>query len=137
MTATTETLMLDATKGSSLIIKIVAVAVLLFIGWAAFAWVDEIVRGEGEVVSSSRAQIVQNLEGGILAELHVHQGDRVKAGELLAKLQDTKFQTAVDDLQDQIDALEIKRIRLEAELEGAFDFDVPAELAHIGGGEAA
>ena len=129
MTATTETLMLDATKGSSLIIKIVAVAVLLFIGWAAFAWVDEIVRGEGEVVSSSRAQIVQNLEGGILAELHVHQGDRVKAGELLAKLQDTKFQTAVDDLQDQIDALEIKRIRLEAELEGAFDFDVPAELA--------
>ena len=129
MTATAETMMLDATKGSSRIIQIVGVAVALFIGWAAFAWVDEIVRGEGEVVSSSRAQIVQNLEGGILAELHVHQGDRVSAGQLLAKLQDTKFQTAVDDLQDQIDALEIKRIRLEAELEGAFDFDVPVELA--------
>ncbi len=87
-----------------------ALAFVVFLGWAAIAWVDEIVRAEGEVVSSSRAQIVQNLEGGILAELHVRQGDRVEAGQILAKLQDTKFRTAVDDLQDQIDALEIQAL---------------------------
>ncbi|MEL7117154.1 MAG: HlyD family type I secretion periplasmic adaptor subunit [Pseudomonadota bacterium] len=129
MTAIADGNPLDQAAGSSRIIKLVGIAFVVFIGWAALAWVDEIVRAEGEVVSSSRAQIVQNLEGGILAELHVRQGDRVAAGEVLAKLQDTKYRTSVDDLQDQIDALVIKRHRLEAELDGAFDFDVPAELA--------
>lgn len=129
MTAATDFEMTQAARGPSRIIYLVGAVFALFLLWAAIAWVDEIVRAEGEVVSSSRAQIVQNLEGGILAELHVRQGDKVSAGQILAQLQDTKFRTAVDDLQDQIDALEIKRLRLEAELAGAFDFDVPAELA--------
>ncbi len=124
-----ETALADASRGASRIIYIVGAAVVVFIAWAAIAWVDEIVRAEGEVVSSSRSQIVQNLEGGILAALHVRQGDRVEAGQVLANLQDTKFRTATDDLQDQIDALEIKRIRLEAELAGAFEFTVPDDLA--------
>ncbi|KAE9632826.1 HlyD family type I secretion periplasmic adaptor subunit [Parasedimentitalea maritima] len=118
-----------STRGASRIIYLVGLALVLFLVWAAIAWVDEIVRADGEVVSSSRAQIVQNLEGGILAELNVHQGDTVAAGQVLAKLQDTKFRAAKDDLQDQIDALEIRRLRLEAEMEGAYDFMVPEELA--------
>ncbi|WP_282076727.1 HlyD family type I secretion periplasmic adaptor subunit [Epibacterium ulvae] len=120
--------MAQAAQFSSRIIYIVGAALLVFLGWATFAWVDEIVRADGEVVSSSRAQIVQNLEGGILAELQVRQGDVVQAGQILAKLQDTRFQTKVDDLQDQIDALEIKQYRLEAEVSGGFEFDVNAEL---------
>jgi adhesin transport system membrane fusion protein len=119
----------ESSRGASRIIYLVAGALVVFLLWASFAWVDEIVRADGEVVSSSRSQIVQNLEGGILAELHVHQGDEVKAGQILARLQDTKFRAAADDLQDRIDALEIKQYRLEAELEGAFDFDAPQELA--------
>ncbi|AUQ97619.1 HlyD family type I secretion periplasmic adaptor subunit [Phaeobacter inhibens] len=119
----------ETSRGASRIIYLVAGALVVFLLWASFAWVDEIVRADGEVVSSSRSQIVQNLEGGILAELHVHQGDVVKAGQILARLQDTKFRAAADDLQDRIDALEIKQYRLEAELEGAFDFNVPGELA--------
>lgn len=128
-TLTSEANLVDAAKGSSRMIYLIATAFGVFILWAAFAWVDEIVRAEGEVVSSSRAQIVQNLEGGILENLFVRQGDRVEAGQLLAKLRDTKFRASVDDLQDQIDALDIKRLRLEAELEGAFDFAVPQDLA--------
>lgn len=119
----------ETSRGASRIIYLVAGALVVFLLWASFAWVDEIVRADGEVVSSSRSQIVQNLEGGILAELYVHQGDAVKAGQILARLQDTKFRAAADDLQDRIDALEIKQYRLEAELEGAFDFNVPEELA--------
>ncbi len=110
-------------------VRLVGVAVLIFLLWAAFAWIDEIVRADGEVVSSSRSQIIQNLEGGILADLSVKQGDLVEQGQILATLQDTKFRTAFDDLQDQLDALDIKRLRLEAEIEGAFEFEVPAELA--------
>ncbi|MQQ09775.1 HlyD family efflux transporter periplasmic adaptor subunit [Epibacterium sp. SM1979] len=115
--------------GSSRIIYLAAGAVLVFLIWAAFAWIDEIVRADGEVVSSSRSQIIQNLEGGILAELYVRQGDTVEAGQVLAKLQATRFQTTADDLQDQIDALAIKQYRLEAEASGAFEFDVSPELA--------
>lgn len=100
-----------------------------FLFWAAFAWVDEIVRAEGSLISSSRPQIIQNLEGGILAELAVKEGYIVQKGDPLARLQGTHFQSAVDDLQDQITALEIRHLRLEAELAGQFDFVVPNTLA--------
>ncbi|KCV83026.1 HlyD family type I secretion membrane fusion protein [Actibacterium atlanticum] len=119
----------EALSGSSRIIRLIGLAFVLFILWAAFASVDEIVRADGQVVSSSRAQIIQNLEGGILAELNVGQGALVEAGQVLGRLQDTKFRTTAEDLQDQIDALEIRQHRLEAELEGAFDFNVAPELA--------
>lgn len=121
--------LIEGTRASSRIIQLVALALAVFLTWAGFASVDEIVRADGQVVSSSRAQIVQNLEGGILAELHVRQGDVVQAGQVLAKLQDTKFRAMADDLHDQIDALEIKQYRLEAEIEGAFEFAVPEALA--------
>ncbi len=116
-------------RGPSLIIWLVGATVLLFLIWAKFAWIDEIVRAPGSVVSSSRPQIVQNLEGGILAEMLVSEGDIVETGDVLAHLHATRFVTAVDDLQDQINAREIRRIRLEAEMAGMFDFDVPDDLA--------
>ena len=89
-------------RGPSLIIWLVGATVLLFLIWAKFAWIDEIVRAPGSVVSSSRPQIVQNLEGGILAEMLVSEGDIVETGDVLAHLHATRFVTAVDDLQDQI-----------------------------------
>ena len=119
----------ETMRGPSIIIWLVAATLAVFIGWAAFAWIDEIVRADGEVVSSSRPQIIQNLEGGILSEMLVSQGDTVQPGQVLATLYATRFQTAVDDLQEQIDALEVRRLRLEAEVSGAFDFDVAADLA--------
>ncbi len=119
----------EGMRGSSLLIWLVAGTLALFVGWAYFASIDEIVRADGEFVSSSKPQIIQNLEGGILSELLVAEGDEVEQGEILARLRGTKFQSSVDDLSDQIDALEIRKLRLQAELEGAFDFDVPATLA--------
>lgn len=60
-----------AMLGPSRIIRVIGVGLIIFLGWAAFASIDKIVRADGEVVSSSRSQIIQNLEGGILAELFV------------------------------------------------------------------
>lgn len=119
----------DQLRSSRLTIRLITLAVGLFVVWSAFAWVDEIVRADGEVVSSSRSQSVQNLEGGILADLVVRQGDVVQAGQTLATLQDTRFRSAFDDLQNQTDALTIRRMRLEAETDGALEFDVPEDLA--------
>lgn len=116
-------------RGPSRTIWMIVLAAVVFVVWAAFAWVDEIVRATGEVVSSSRPQIIQNLEGGILAELNVAEGDVVEPGQTLARLYGTQYQSAVDELADEIAALEIRRFRLEAEIAGEQGFDVPQSLA--------
>ncbi len=112
-------------RGPARIIYLCGAAVLVFVLWAAFAWVDEIVRGQGEMISSSRPQIIQNLEGGILAELLVGEGDIVNRGEVLARLEGTQFQSQADDLKNQITALTVRKARLDAELAGQFDFKLP------------
>ncbi|MFT4743216.1 MAG: adhesin transport system membrane fusion protein [Yoonia sp.] len=116
-------------RGSSVTIWLVGATVLIFLLWAKFASLDEIVRANGELVSASRPQIIQNLEGGILAELLVSEGDIVQPGDVLARLRGTGFQTSVADLEDQILSAEIRRLRLEAEIGGAFDFSVPVAIA--------
>ncbi len=112
------------TRRMSLTIWLVAVTVIVFLIWASVAWVDQIVRGPGEIVSSSKPQIIQNLEGGILAELYVHEGDVVETGTVLARLHGTQYQTQVDDLEAQIAGLEIRQLRLEAEMAGIDAFEV-------------
>ncbi|MFE3836752.1 HlyD family efflux transporter periplasmic adaptor subunit [Pseudogemmobacter sonorensis] len=106
----------------SAVIWAIAAALGVFLLWASFAWVDEIVRAQGTAVSSSRAQIIQNLEGGILAELNVTEGDVVEPGQLLGRLQSTQYQSATDDLADQIAGLEIRKLRIEAEMRGEARF---------------
>jgi membrane fusion protein, adhesin transport system len=133
MSHTFENPMQQELKGPSMLIWLSAGALALFLLWAAFAWVDEIVRGEGEFVSSSRPQIIQNLEGGILAELFVSEGSVVEKGDVLARLEGTQFKTSALDLQDQIDALEVRRLRLEAEMAGKISFQVGDGLAQRSG----
>jgi adhesin transport system membrane fusion protein len=111
------------------VIWLIVASVGLFLVWAALAWVDEIVRAPGQVVSSSRPQIIQNLEGGILTELAVAEGQVVEAGQTLGRLHGTLYRSKVDELRDQIATLEVRRLRLEAEMAGAADFDAPPALA--------
>ena len=127
--ASYETMLEQDFNRPSWVIRISALVVLVFLLWASVARVDEIVRGNGEMISSSRPQIVQNLEGGILSELLVHEGEQVEQGQVLARLQGTEFRTSADDLQEKLDALEIRRLRLEAEMAGESRFVVPEALA--------
>ena len=117
------------TKRPSLLIWLIGATVFIFLLWAKFAAIDEIVRAKGSIVSSSRPQIIQNLEGGILAELLVSEGDEVEPGDVLARLRSTQFETSVDDLREQVIAAEIRRLRLEAEIAGMFSFNVPDAIA--------
>lgn len=123
MTTIDPSAMEDRSKRPSMTIWLIALTVILFVAWASVAWVDEIVRGQGEIVSSSKPQIIQNLEGGILAELYVAEGDTVEPGDVLARLQGTQYQSQVDDLENQIAALEVRKLRLEAEAKGLSNFE--------------
>jgi len=58
--------------------------------WGTFAMLDEVTVGSGKVVPSSQVQVIQNLEGGILTELVVHEGEVVKKDQVLVRLSDTK-----------------------------------------------
>lgn len=119
----------DQMRGPSLTIWLVGATVILFLAWSKFATLDQIVRSNGEVISASRPQIIQNLEGGLLAELTVSEGDIVEEGQILAKLQGTQFATNVADLEEQILATEVRRLRLAAEIAGAYSFEVPSQIA--------
>jgi len=75
-------------RSSRATVWLVGLTVLVFIGWTKVALLDEIVRAEGEAVPASKPQIIQNLEGGILAELRVNEGDVVAEGDVMCERRD-------------------------------------------------
>ncbi|MBL4801383.1 MAG: HlyD family type I secretion periplasmic adaptor subunit [Emcibacter sp.] len=87
----------------------------IFILWASFAELDEVTRASGRVVPSKKMQIIQNLEGGIIKEIIVKQGDRVKAGDVLVKLDGTQFKADFNRNKEEYQMLKSKLVRLTAE----------------------
>ncbi|MHA6492806.1 HlyD family type I secretion periplasmic adaptor subunit [Pseudomonas borbori] len=85
--------------------------------WANFAVVDEVTRGEGKAIPSSRLQKIQNLEGGIVAELFVREGQIVEAGDPLLRLDDTRFASNVGETEADRVALSLRVERLSAEVQ--------------------
>lgn len=112
----------------SFMIKIICLTVMVFLVWAGFAPLDEIVRGDGKVVPSSKAQVIQSLEGGILDELQVWEGKIVEKGDVLAKLSDARFDGSFKELESDVTAYEARLIRLEAELEHAEELVIPPHI---------
>ena len=85
--------------------------------WANFAVVDEVTRGDGKAIPSSRLQKIQNLEGGIVAELFVREGQIVDAGAPLLRLDDTRFASNVGETEADRLALLLRVERLSAEVQ--------------------
>ncbi len=94
------------------------VAVVLVIGWASIARIDEIARGAGEIVPSGDNQIIQNLEGGIIQEIMVAAGDRVSTGQVLLKINNQKSESVFAGSEIKAMELEARLIRLTAEASG-------------------
>jgi adhesin transport system membrane fusion protein len=86
--------------------------------WANFAVVDEVTRGDGKAIPSSRLQKIQNLEGGIVAELFVREGQIVDIGDPLLRLDDTRFASNVGETEADRLALLLRVERLSAEVQG-------------------
>ena len=102
--------------------------VFAFVVWSSWATVDEVVRGEGKIVPNSRVQVIQSLEGGILRDLLVREGQVVDAGQVLAKLDDTRFNTAAGETAAQVNALTAAIARLEAEVLGQTEINFPSSI---------
>jgi adhesin transport system membrane fusion protein len=86
--------------------------------WASQTELDEVTRGEGKVIPSSKIQIVQNLEGGILSEVLVSEGEIVEKGEVLVRIDDTRFSSSFMESKLKYWELLARASRLESEARG-------------------
>ena len=95
--------------------------------WAYKTSLDEVTRGSGKVIPSSKVQVIQNLEGGILSELLVTEGQEVQAGQVLLKIDDTRFSSSLRENELKRYELLARSVRLQAESKGE-KFIVPKEV---------
>jgi HlyD family secretion protein len=110
------------------------VAVLFFVvllGWAALAPLDAGVHAQGIIAVSGNRQSVQNREGGVVTAIHVREGERVKAGELLVEMAAPELRAAEQALTSDYLTLLAQRARLVAERAGQRDFATPPEYAAL------
>lgn len=106
-------------KLSSVTLKIITLFLVISFIWAYFAPLEERTSALGKVIPSSQVQDIQNLEGGILADLFVREGDIVDQGEILLKIDDTRFASAFQESESKYYTLLAQKSRLEAEAKGA------------------
>ncbi|MFW9622548.1 MAG: HlyD family type I secretion periplasmic adaptor subunit [Macromonas sp.] len=107
----------DAVR-SSVVIWIAAGALAAFVAWAHWAELDQITRATGQVIASSRNQVVQAPDGGVLAELLVKEGAVVKRGQLLARFDRTRTESSYLESEAKAAALHAAVARLTAEIVG-------------------
>ncbi|WP_051786478.1 HlyD family type I secretion periplasmic adaptor subunit [Endozoicomonas numazuensis] len=103
------------TRGRPLLI-ICLMFMVVFLVWSAIAEIDELARGDGKVIPSSRVQTIQNLEGGIVSEIKVREGQTVEKGQILLIMDDTRFSSNLDEQKASLSALKMRKARLMAEI---------------------
>lgn len=113
---------------SNLMLISVGALVVILAGWMSFSKIDEMTHGEGQVVPSTEIQIVQSLEGGVLKELLVSEGQVVKKDQPLLKISDVAFASEERGTAAKQESLFIKKARLDAEAHGK-PFTLPDDLA--------
>jgi len=113
--------------GHSLLV-LTAIFFLAAAWWAYETTLDEVTRGDGKVVPSSKIQVIQNLEGGILSEVLVAEGETVEKGQVLLKIDDTRFSSSFRETELKYYELLARSTRLKAESQD-LKFVVPPEVS--------
>ena len=112
---------------ASLVIWVICIGLLVLLVWAWLFKLEEVSTGTGKVVPSSKEQIIQSLDGGILTKLNVKEGQIVEHGQVLAQLDPTRFESNVGETKSLLAATKASAARLHAEVNGtALNF--PPEL---------
>ena len=109
------------------LLRSAGVMVAVLVVWAAFAQLDEVTRGEARVVPTSQLQVVQSVDGGVVEEIAVREGQTVEAGALLLRVDPTRFVSTLLESRASAQALQARAARLEALTRGG-EFAVAPEL---------
>ncbi|HEY9102425.1 HlyD family type I secretion periplasmic adaptor subunit [Chitinimonas sp.] len=113
-------------RGARTLVWLTAAAFLVLLLWAAFARIDETTRGEGKVIPSRQVQVLQSLDGGMVSQILVREGQSVASGQLLLKVDPVRMESSLRENQAQYVALLAKAARLKALSDGS-PFVVQAE----------
>ncbi|WDR01588.1 biotin/lipoyl-binding protein [Devosia algicola] len=100
-----------------------------FFTWASTTSVEQVTRASGRVIPTEQNQNVQHLEGGIISEILVHEGDLVQAGDVLVRVQNSFNLAELRQIKVDLAAQEVRFARLDAEATGAAEFAPPKQDA--------
>lgn len=120
-------ILVQSPRGGRYILWLVIFLFIAAVIWAYNSEIDQVTRGSGKVIPSRQIQVVQNLEGGILADILVHVGEIVEKGQLLLRIDDTRFSAPYRESRFRYLALRAKVARLKAETTGT-EFELPEEV---------
>ena len=101
---------------SSLIITGTIVFLAITVAWSFWAELDQVSRAPGQIIPTGRVQLIQSNDGGQIVSIPVREGDRVKKGQLLAQLDDTKINAAVAESRAKVASLMSSMVRINSEL---------------------
>ncbi|UVJ45317.1 HlyD family type I secretion periplasmic adaptor subunit [Pseudomonas sp. LS1212] len=118
MPEVTEAALRDSPRLSRITVWLTAGLIVAALVWAKYAVLDEVTMGEGKAIPSSKVQVIQNLEGGIVTEIFVREGQMVNKGDTLLRLDDTRFLSNKGESEADRYALTAQVERLSAEAEG-------------------
>lgn len=119
---------LELVRGERRFIAYLSLGLICLVVWAIFSPLDIATQAFGEVTPADQVQKVQHLEGGIVREIHVKEGQRVKRGDPLVELEGIAAQADTRELESRIGALRIRIIRLEGVIGRAASLRFPADL---------
>lgn len=117
-----------ATRGQRHFVLIAAAGLALAIIWSAVTVLDKVTRGQGRVMPQTRNQVVQHLEGGILTDILVREGQKVEAGQPLIRVDNSFSRAELQQNQLDLKAKQLQMARLEAEASGERLFAAPPAL---------
>lgn len=105
-------------KINPLIVILGALFIILipFLTWASFAKLEQISRAQGIVIATAKTQEIQSANEGVIEEIYVTEGQIVKKGEIIAKLDESQFQAGFESIKSKVAALEATIARLRAEV---------------------
>ncbi|MBP6019688.1 MAG: HlyD family type I secretion periplasmic adaptor subunit [Burkholderiaceae bacterium] len=114
-------------RGSRLLLWVSLFAIIALIVWASLGFIDEVVRGEGKVVPSRQVQIIQSMDGGVVEEILIRPGQQVAIGEVLLRVDPTRFTSSLGESHAELLSLTAKAARLSALANGT-QFEAPEDV---------
>ena len=120
----TAALLLNTPTNAKILLWIIAVFFCISIAWASWAEIDKVTVGQGKVIPSSQLQIVQNLEGGLVKDMLVKEGDQVTKGQQLLLIDDTRFRSDFRERKKQLINLTASAQQLSASMDSILIQDI-------------